>query len=66
MSTELTFRLAQTSDLDEILIPSEGVYDGQDNLPVRFHNWMQMDNVAVMLAPSHERKTCWTGSVLGC
>ena len=50
MSTELIFRLAQTSDLDEILILSEGVYDGQDYLPVRFHNWMQMDNVAVMLA----------------
>ena len=43
MSTELIFRLAQTSDLDEILILSEGVYDGQDYLPVRFHNWMQMD-----------------------
>ena len=42
MSTELIFRLAQTSDLDEILILSEGVYDGQDYFPVRFHNWMQM------------------------
>ena len=55
MSTELIFRLAQTSDLDEILILSEGVYDGQDYLPVRFHNWMQMDNVAVMLAHTSEK-----------
>ena len=55
MNTQLTFRLAQTSDFDEILIMSEGVYDGQDYLPVRFHNWMQMDNVAVMLAHSSEK-----------
>ena len=55
MSTELIFRLAQTSDLDEILILSEGVYDGQDYLPVRFHNWMQMDNVAVMLAHASKK-----------
>ena len=55
MSTELIFRLAQTSDLDEILILSEGVYDGQDYLPVRFHNWVQMDNVAVMLAHASEK-----------
>ena len=55
MTTELIFRLAQTSDLDEILILSEGVYDGQDYLPVRFHNWVQMDNVAVMLAHASEK-----------
>ena len=55
MNTQLTFRLAQTSDFDEILIMSEGVYDGQDYLPVRFHNWMQMDNVAVMLAHTSEK-----------
>ncbi|PFX13380.1 putative N-acetyltransferase 16 [Stylophora pistillata] len=50
MNSELTFRLAQTSDFDEILKLSEGVYDGQDYLPLRFHKWMQMINVAVMLA----------------
>ena len=55
MTTELTFRLAQTRDFDEILKLSEGVYDGQDYLPIRFHNWMQMDNVAVMLAHSSEK-----------
>ena len=55
MNTQLTFRLAQTSDFDEILKLSEGVYDGQDYLPVRFHNWMQMDNVAVMLAHASEK-----------
>ena len=55
MSTELIFRLAQTSDFDEILVLSEGVYDGQDYLPVRFHNWMQMDNVAVMLAHASKK-----------
>ena len=55
MNTQLTFRLAQTSDFDEILKLSEGVYDDQDYLPVRFHNWMQMDNVAVMLAHSSEK-----------
>ena len=55
MNTELTFRLAQTSDFDEILKLSEGVYDGQDYLPIRFHNWMQMNNVAVMLAHASEK-----------
>ncbi|PFX11612.1 putative N-acetyltransferase 16 [Stylophora pistillata] len=55
MNTELTFRLAQTSDFDEILKLSEGVYDGQDYLPLRFHKWMQMVNVAVMLAHSSGR-----------
>ena len=55
MSKELTFRLAQTSDFDEILKLSEGIYEGHDYLPLRFHTWMNMENLDVMLAFSGEK-----------
>ncbi|KAL9958120.1 hypothetical protein ACROYT_G035091 [Oculina patagonica] len=50
MNLELTFRLARPNDFDEILKLSEGIYDGHDYLPFRYHTWMKMKNVAVMLA----------------
>ena len=50
MILDLTFRLATPSDYDEILKLSEGIYDGLDYLPFRYHTWMKMENVAVMLA----------------
>lgn len=55
MSQEFTFRLAQTSDFDEILKLSEEVYAGHDYLPLRFHTWMNMENLDVMLAFSGEK-----------
>ena len=55
MSQELTFRLAQASDFDEILKLSEGIYEGHDYLPLRFHTWMNMENLDVMLAFSGEK-----------
>ncbi|XP_078345588.1 histidine N-acetyltransferase-like [Oculina patagonica] len=50
MNLEPIFRLARPNDFDEILKLSEGVYDGHDYLPFRYHTWMKMKNVAVMLA----------------
>ena len=55
MSEELTFRLAQTSDFDEILKLSEGIYEGHDYLPLKFYTWMNMENLDVMLAFSGEK-----------
>lgn len=55
MSQELTFRLAQTGDFDEILKLSEEIYGGHDYLPLRFHTWMNMKNLDVMLAFSGEK-----------
>ncbi|KAL9958122.1 hypothetical protein ACROYT_G035093 [Oculina patagonica] len=55
MNIELTFRLATPSDFDEILKLSEGIYDGLDYLPFRYHKWMNMDNLAVMLAYCGEK-----------
>ena len=55
MSQELTFRLAQTSDFDEILKLSEGIYEGHDYLPLKFHTWMNMENLDVMLAFSGDK-----------
>ncbi|XP_078345151.1 histidine N-acetyltransferase-like [Oculina patagonica] len=55
MNLELTFRLATPSDFDEILKLSEGIYDGLDYLPFRYHKWMNMDNLAVMLAYCGEK-----------
>ena len=47
---QLTFRLARPNDFDEVLKLSEGIYDGHDYLPFRYHAWMKMDNLNVMLA----------------
>ena len=50
MAQDLNFRFATPSDFDEILKLSEGIYDGLDYLPFRYHTWVKMDNIAVMLA----------------
>ena len=50
MNRELTFRIARSSDLDDILKLSEGIYDGHDYLPLRYQAWMNMDNLHVKLA----------------
>ena len=55
MNVELTFRLARPSDFDEILKLSEGVYGGNDYLPLKYHTWMKMENLAVMLSYSGDK-----------
>ncbi|XP_078344594.1 histidine N-acetyltransferase-like [Oculina patagonica] len=52
---ELTFRLATPGDFDEILKLSEGIYDGDDYLPFRYHKWMKMDKMDVILAHCGEK-----------
>ena len=49
INLELNFRLALSSDFDEILKLSEGIYDGDDYLPLIYNTWMKMKNVAVIL-----------------
>lgn len=51
----LAFRLAQSSDFHEILKISEGIYEGNDYLPKRYHTWMGMENWNVMLAFSGDK-----------
>ena len=55
MTQDLTFRLAKSSDFDKILKLSEGIYNGGDYLPARFHTWIKMKDVYVMLAFSGEK-----------
>ncbi|XP_078375098.1 histidine N-acetyltransferase-like [Oculina patagonica] len=54
MNHDLTFRLARSNDFDEILKVSEGLYNGHDYVPVRFHKWMKMQDLAVLLSYSGE------------
>ena len=51
----LTFRLAQSGDFDAVVKLSEGIYDGHDYLPFRFHKWLQRDNLDVLLAYSCDK-----------
>ena len=51
----LTFRLAQSGDFDAVVKLSEGIYDGHDYLPFKFHNWLQRDNLVVLLAYSDDK-----------
>ena len=51
----LKFRLAEASDIDEVVKLSDGIYNGYDYLPVVFHQWLKMENAAIMMALS-ERK----------
>ncbi|XP_068687726.1 histidine N-acetyltransferase-like [Montipora foliosa] len=51
----LTFRLGQSTDFHEILKISEGIYEGHDYLPKRYHTWMEMENWNVMLAFSGDK-----------
>ena len=54
-SVRLTFRLAQSSDFDAAVKLSEGIYDGHDYLPFRFHEWLQRDSLDVLLAYSGDK-----------
>ena len=49
---ELSFRLAEASDIDEVIKLSDGIYNGHDYLPVVFHQWLQMEHTDIMLAHS--------------
>ena len=51
----LTFRLAQPGDFDAVVKLSEGIYDGHDYLPSKFHEWLQRDNLDVLLAYSGDK-----------
>ena len=46
----LTLRPAEADDFDEIVKLSEGIYAGHDYLPLIFHQWLQRDNIVVILA----------------
>ena len=50
LNHELTCRLARSNDFDDILTLSQGIYNGHDYVPVRFHTWMKVENSAVMLS----------------
>ena len=47
---QLTFRLAQSGNFDAVVKLSEGIYDGHDYLPFKFHKWLQWDSFPVLLA----------------
>ena len=51
----LRFRLARLSDFEEIVNLSKGIYDGHDYLPIEFHKWMKMENMAIMLVLSGDK-----------
>ena len=51
----LTFRLAQSGDFDAVVKLSEGIYDGHDYLPLRFHKWLQRNHLDVLLAYSGDK-----------
>jgi len=51
---DLTYRLAEPNDFDNVLKISEGLHDGHDYLPLIFHQWLKYDNSAVMLALDDE------------
>ena len=52
---ELSFRLTRLTDFDEIVSLSKGIYKGHDYLPVEFHKWMRMENMAIMLVLSGKK-----------
>ena len=50
LNRELSCRLARVNDFDDILTLSEGIYNGHDYAPVRFHTWMKVENSTVMIS----------------
>ena len=42
-------RLAESTDFDDVVKLSEGLYNGYDFLPVVYHKWLKKENVAMML-----------------
>ena len=55
MDRTLAFRLATSEDFDEIVTLSKGVYNGHDCLPLKFHEWLQRENLHIVLAYSGEQ-----------
>ena len=52
MAQNLTIRLARSTDYDQVVKLSKGIYDGHDYLPPRYHTWITIENLHVMLACS--------------
>ena len=48
-------RLAESTDFDDIVKLSEGLYNGYDFLPVVYHKWLKKENVAMMLLYAGKR-----------
>ena len=46
---QLYFRLAKSSDFDEVVKLSKGCYNGYDYLPVVFLEWLKSESVAMIL-----------------
>ena len=46
---ELTCRLATSSDFDNVVKLSTGIFNGYDCIPVVFHEWLKKENIAIML-----------------
>lgn len=46
----LTLRPAEADDFDDVVKLSEGIHAGHDYLPLTFHQWLQRDNIEIMLA----------------
>ena len=46
---ELTCRLATSSDFDNVVKLSRGIFNGYDCIPVVFHEWLKKENIAIML-----------------
>ena len=46
---ELTCRLATSSDFDNVVKLSTGIFNGYDCIPVVFHEWLKKENMAIML-----------------
>ena len=55
MLGRLTLRLAQHGDFNAVVKLSEGIWDGHDYLPFKFYNWLQSDNLDVLLAYSGDK-----------
>ncbi|XP_074839141.1 putative N-acetyltransferase 16 [Carettochelys insculpta] len=47
---QLQFVLATEEDFEEVLAISEGVYEGEDYLPSRYHTWLREPHRTVVLA----------------
>ena len=50
MAKRITIRLAKEEDFDEVIQVSEGIYDGLDYLPGKFHQWLQSPDQLVFVA----------------
>ena len=52
---DVSFRLAEGRDFGDVVKLSDGVYNGYDHLPFKFHTWLEMENVAIILAHTGEK-----------